>query len=116
MGMPLHVEHIVPLAAGGETIETNLWLACPLCNGHKATRTYFPDPLDGVETRLFNPRQQLWSEHFRWSDDGLEIIGLTAVGRATVEALRLNNEHLRRARRRWLMAGWQAPTSTTDSD
>ncbi len=114
--MPLHVEHIVPLATGGETIEVNLWLACPLCNGHKGARTHFPDPLDGTETRLFNPRQQSWSEHFRWSDDGLEIIGLTAVGRATVAALWLNNEHLRRARRRWLMAGWQAPVSTTDSD
>ncbi|OQY59936.1 MAG: hypothetical protein B6245_04170 [Desulfobacteraceae bacterium 4572_88] len=35
---------------------------------------------------LFNPREQNWSEHFRRSDDGLHIIGLTAIGRATVNA------------------------------
>ena len=36
--MPIHIEHIMPLAAGGETIEDNLWLSCLLCNGHKATK------------------------------------------------------------------------------
>jgi 5-methylcytosine-specific restriction endonuclease McrA len=34
IGMPLHVEHIIPLAVDGLTIIENLWLACPLCNGY----------------------------------------------------------------------------------
>ncbi|WNZ24154.1 mitochondrial large ribosomal subunit protein uL30m [Leptolyngbya sp. NK1-12] len=31
-----------------------------------------------------------WSEHFAWSEDTTLIIGLTPIGRATVQTLRLN--------------------------
>ena len=110
-GMPMHVEHIIPLAAGGTSAEENLWLACPLYNGSKATRTHSIDPETGEEALLFNPRRHVWSAHFRWSNDGVEIIGLTPCGRATVGALKLNNESLTRARRRWVLAGWHPPTS-----
>lgn len=34
---------------------------------------------------------QLWRDHFCWSEDGAEIIGVTPVGRATVVALNMNN-------------------------
>ena len=39
---------------------------------------------------LFNPRKDKWNEHFRW--DGYYMSGLTAVGRATVDALLLNHD------------------------
>lgn len=107
--MPLHVEHIVPHRAGGPSSQENLWLACPLCNGYKGTKTHALDPITGGSVTLFNPRQQLWHEHFRWSENGIEIMGLTACGRATVIALRLNNPHLVQARRRWVAAGWHPP-------
>lgn len=107
--MPMHIEHIIPLAAGGNSEEDNLWLACPLCNGYKGVQTHFADPETGVNTQIFNPRQQKWQDHFRWSEDGLQIIGKTACGRATVIALKLNNSFLFRARRRWVMAGWHPP-------
>jgi hypothetical protein len=42
----------------------------------------------------FNPRTQDWKRHFRWSEDGLLIIGRTAVGRATKRALHLNRREL----------------------
>ncbi len=58
----------------------------------------------------FNPREQNWFEHFQWSDDGLYIISLTAIGRATVVALQLNNEFIIPARRHWNIAGWHPPT------
>ncbi len=105
----MHIEHIVPLAAGGASDEGNLWLACPLCNGSKGSRVQATDPETSQETALFNPRQQVWSEHFQWSNDGIEILGLTPCGRATVVALKLNNENLTRARRRWVLAGWHPP-------
>lgn len=35
---------------------------------------------------------------------------LTPVGRATVEALQLNNEFIMPARRHWVMAGWHPPS------
>jgi hypothetical protein len=107
--MPMHVEHIIPLAAGGSSTEENLWLACPLCNGYKGSQVDAVDPATMARVPLFNPRQQPWHEHFRWSTDGIEIIGQTAVGRATVVALKLNNEFLTRARRRWVLAGWHPP-------
>jgi len=31
-GMPMELEHLVPLASGGQTIEENLWLSCRRCN------------------------------------------------------------------------------------
>ena len=34
------------------------------------------------------------SEHFIWSADGLSIVGLTPIGRATVTALVLNRERV----------------------
>jgi 5-methylcytosine-specific restriction endonuclease McrA len=37
--MPLYLEHIIPVAAGGASTDENLWLACPMCNGYKGTRT-----------------------------------------------------------------------------
>ncbi len=105
----MHIEHIIPLVADGASTEDNLWLACPLCNGHKATQTDHLDSVTGESVPLFNPRQQNWVEHFRWSQDGTEIIGQTACGRATVIALKLNNQHLVRARRRWVAVGWHPP-------
>lgn len=109
--MPMHVEHIIPVAAGGETVEENLWLACPLCNGSKGVKTTEIDPETNSIVPLFNPRQQNWIDHFSWSDDGLEVLGRTAVGRATIVALKLNNDFLITARRRWSLAGWHPPQS-----
>ena len=110
--MPMHIEHIIPLAAGGNSEEDNLWLACPLCNGYKGTQTQFPDPDSGMSVQLFNPRQQKWPDHFCWSEDGLQIVGKTACGRATVIALKLNNNFFLQARRRWVMAGWHPPNAS----
>ena len=41
---------------------------------------------------LFNPRQQVWAEHFIWTLDGLEIRGTTTTGRATCNRLDLNDK------------------------
>ncbi|MCL6751031.1 hypothetical protein KBT16_08595, partial [Nostoc sp. CCCryo 231-06] len=57
----------------------------------------------------FNPRQQYWKDHFTWSTDGTEIVALTACGRATVKALRLNNSLAVTVRKNWVQAGWHPP-------
>ena len=54
---------------------------------------------------LFNPRQQVWHEHFAWSKEGTAILGLTACGRATTIALQLNNEIAMTVRGHWQQAG-----------
>jgi hypothetical protein len=107
--MPMHIEHIIPIAAGGTSTNENLWLACPLCNGHKGAQTHALDPQTGQRSQLFHPRLHHWHEHFMWSADGVEILGRTSIGRATVGALQLNNEYLTRARKRWVLAGWHPP-------
>lgn len=63
---------------------------------------------------LFNPHEQEWSEHFSWVEDGLRIMGLTPIGRATCNRLDLNDdEHnegsIIKARRLWIKGGWHPP-------
>ena len=41
-GVVLHVDHVVPLAAGGTTSEGNLRTACEECNLGKSTRAVLP--------------------------------------------------------------------------
>jgi HNH endonuclease len=105
----LEVEHIVPRAAGGGNNVENLWLACRLCNNAKGVKTHSNDPLTRRRVRLFNPRKQMWRRHFYWSSDGTKVIGRTICGRATVEALRLNNEIALVVRQNWVKAGWHPP-------
>jgi hypothetical protein len=93
------IEHIVPRQAGGPTILDNLVLACQGCNAHKAIKTIAIDPATNAFAPLYHPRQHRWRDHFTWSDNFTEIIGLTPTGRTTVAALQLNRTglvHLRR--------------------
>lgn len=83
-----HIDHVEPVAAGGQTVADNLALACVSCSLRKGARQTAIDPRTGDEVPLFNPRRDLWSEHFRWR--GVRLTGLTATGRATVKALALN--------------------------
>lgn len=83
-----HIDHVLPVAAGGQTITENLALACVSCSLRKAARQTAIDPQSGKEVTLYNPRHDAWQEHFRWK--GACIVGLTASGRATIEALDMN--------------------------
>lgn len=104
------IDHILPIALGGADDEDNLCLACELCNQFKWMRTSGVDWLTGERFKLFNPRQQIWSEHFSWSEDGAEIIGMTPCGRVTVDVLRMNNSFSVPVRRNWVSVGWHPPT------
>lgn len=95
----LEIEHLIPRALGGLDDESNLWLSCGLCNRYKGSQTTGVDPVEGARVSLFNPRTQVWNEHFRWSPDGTLILGLTPIGRATVDTLRLNNDLAAEVRR-----------------
>lgn len=109
IGQALQVDHSIPEAAGGKTDETNLCLACVACNQRKAFRTLALDRQTGETVPLFNPIAQSWVTHFRWSNDGIKIVGLTATGRATIDALQLNRSLLVKSRKRWVLAGWHPP-------
>ena len=87
-------EHIIPKSQGGKTTLENLALACQGCNNHKYNKTEGADPINGQVAPLYHPRKHRWNKHFAWNDDFTLIIGLTPIGRATVESLQLNREGL----------------------
>jgi hypothetical protein len=92
--VPFTVDHIVPLAQGGTIILENLALACFHYNRRKSIQITAQDPQSGEVVPLFNPRQLVWSDHCVWSGDGLLLLGLTPIGRATITALALNRERV----------------------
>jgi hypothetical protein len=106
---PFNAEHIIPVSKDGDDDLDNLACACGGCNGSKYNKTHAADPFDGKVVPLFHPRQMSWHEHFAWSPDFLHIIGITAIGRATVEALALNRIGLINFRRALLKQGVHPP-------
>jgi HNH endonuclease len=84
------VEHIIPLSKGGSSVADNLAFACQGCNNHKYTATEAIDSATGQRVSLFHPHNDVWSEHFVWNEDASLLVGLTPVGRATIEKLQLN--------------------------
>jgi hypothetical protein len=109
VGIPMVVDHVLPLAAGGSSRLDNLCLACYRCNEFKGSRTQAPDPVDGQMTRLFDPRRDAWATHFTWQADQVTLAGLSPVGRTTIVALRLNDAWLLEARQLWIVLGLHPP-------
>jgi hypothetical protein len=92
------IDHIVPVAEGGEDQLENLALACFHCNRHKSNKQIAFDRETEQSVPLFNPRQHRWSDHFIWSGNGLLVIPLTDTGRATVDLLELNRDRIQQIR------------------
>lgn len=103
------VDHIIPVSAGSSDDDSNLALACHGCNARKHSATHADDPLTGKRTPLFHPRLQSWNDHFTWSDQGLEVVPKTPVGRATVQRLDLNRPGAVRHRRALILLGSHPP-------
>lgn len=83
------IDHVIARQHGGRTEADNLCLSCYRCNSHKGPNIAGIDPKTKEMVRLFHPRQDSWADHFEW-DDAI-LVGLTAIGRATVELLAVNN-------------------------
>lgn len=85
-------DHIQPIFEGGKNELCNIARSCGRCNIIKSQKTHAFDPITGKVFPLYNPRKDIWTEHFEWSDDQLLIYGLTEIGRTTIEMLQLNRE------------------------
>lgn len=109
IGPLLEIDHYLPESKGGSSDEANLWLACPMCNSHKADRITALDPASETEVPIFNPRQQRWDAHFVWEERGTIVRGITSIGRATVQALQMNHPDVVAARQLWVAVGWHPP-------
>lgn len=97
---PFQFDHLIAQSHGGQTNPDNLAFACFHCNNFKGPNLAGVDPDSGEVVRLFHPRRDERKDHFSW--DGETLVGLTAVGRATLRTLRLNHP-LRLAVRRSLL-------------
>lgn len=103
-----HMDHVIPRAAGGPTTAGNLALACVSCSLRKWANQTAVDPDTGDEVPLFNPRTQVWSEHFRWDNE--RVAPLTPIGRATAAALALNRSLVIAIRQEEVARGRHPPT------
>ncbi len=82
------IDHVIVMKHGGRTVMENLALSCLSCNRHKGSDLTSFDPGTGDVSRLFDPRSQVWAEHFEL--DRGRIRGLSAIGRTTVMLLKFN--------------------------
>jgi len=99
-----HIEHIVARQHGGETVLDNLAWACHRCNRHKGPNLTGIDPITKDIVPLFHPRRLIWTGHF--SLRGIELIGLTPSGRATVVLLQMNAARRLERRGELIRLGW----------
>jgi len=83
------VDHIISEKHGGQTGAENLAFACAFCNRSKGSDAGSLIAATGVFVRFFNPRSDLWAEHFVL--DGVTFVALSDVGEVTVRILGFNN-------------------------
>lgn len=82
------IDHIIPIKHGGKNNPDNLALSCLSCNRHKGSDFATIDPNTGEIIPLFNPRRQVWTEHFFLREGIIE--GLTQIGQGTARLLQFN--------------------------
>lgn len=88
------IQHIIPVSKDGSSELDNLAWSCGGFNSFKYNKVEAFDTLSQQNVSIFNPRMQKWNKHFNWSEDFFNIIGKTATGRATIQALKMNRTGL----------------------
>jgi hypothetical protein len=101
--LPHELDHTRARKHRGASTTANMCLACANCNAAKGSNVAGFDPVSDQLVPLFNPRSDVWSEHFAW--DRHILVGLTAIGRATVDVLRINDPLRLEHRRLLSLAG-----------
>lgn len=96
-------DHIIPRQHDGQTTADNLALACIRCNRYKGYNVGSFDPKSGDLVPFFNPRTQVWSEHFQL--EGAVIQPLTPEGRVTAKMLHFNDADRVEERQRLIAVG-----------
>jgi hypothetical protein len=82
------VDHIISEKHGGPTIAGNLAYCCLPCNRYKGSDLGSVTVAIGPLVRFFNPRIDVWSEHFIL--DGVIIRPLTERGEVTERVFKFN--------------------------
>jgi hypothetical protein len=105
--LPFEIDHIIAQKHHGKTTSSNLALACAYENAFKGPNIAGLDPRTGRLVRLFHPRRHKWDHHFQW--DGPVLVGRTAIGRATIDVLAVNQPLRVEQRRALIEAGLFPP-------
>lgn len=96
-----HVEHSIAIQHLDAIADlSHLALACNRCNAYKGPNLSSIDPETQQIVLLFNPRLDLWRDHFELRNG--EVVGLSPTGRATVRLLNMNAPHRVELREEWL--------------
>lgn len=113
---PFPNDHIDPRSKGGSDKPSNLAFICNGCNWLKSDKTEGLDPKTGQLVPLFHPRKHDWIKHFKWTEGNLMVVGLTPIGRATIEALQLNREGVVNLRFALSIIGKHPPSHTLNKN
>ena len=85
------VDHIISRKHRGSNDPNNLAYSCGDCNRNKGTDIASIDWNNNNQiTRFYNPRIDLWAEHFRLSNTVIE--SLTSIGEVTITIFRFNDQ------------------------
>jgi hypothetical protein len=101
------VDHVISRKHNGPTSAANLALSCLRCNVTKGTDVGAFVGRPRQIARLYHPREDKWSDHFRLA--GARIVALTKIGDATVQLLDLNAADRLLLRRALVKAGRYPP-------
>jgi hypothetical protein len=85
---PHQIDHVISRKHGGSSVADNLAYACVICNRFKGSDIASIDPTTGRTVRLFHPRHDIWTDHFRL--DAASIESRTEIGAATIRIMQLN--------------------------
>jgi HNH endonuclease len=105
------IDHVIPRSVGGSDDISNLALACRRCNERRYNFVAGVDPETQEVVPIFNPRREIWEEHFVWLGGGVILQGVTPTGRATCIRLDLNDmrypeeDSIRATRQYWIQTG-----------
>jgi hypothetical protein len=89
------VDHVISEKHGGPTEADNLAYACLICNRNKGSDvgSIVPPLTSHRFSRFFDPRVDLWSDHFALDEaDGPRILPLTEIGEVTGRILGFNSD------------------------
>jgi hypothetical protein len=103
------LDHIIAEQHGGKTKLKNLCLACPRCNTKKVPNIAGRGNRAGEVVRLYNPRTDIWTDHFQWVNAKLRAV--SHIGRVTIVVLDMNEPSAIEFRRElmvfWFSVNWK---------
>ncbi|MBE9060745.1 HNH endonuclease [cf. Phormidesmis sp. LEGE 11477] len=112
--IPFSIDHIIAEKHGGLTKIDNLALSCSVCNQYKGSDIASIDPQTGKLCPFYNPRIDVWQEHFSLHSGSL--LPLSARGRVTAKILRLNRAELIEERRLLIEANLLHPITGVNEE